>query len=84
MKTTVLELGLQLSDCIAFSFDWASSNAGVHDSVWSHLDAVSPNCILLKCTCHHLALCLSRTTYPFQQEFYSGKDIRFKEKALSK
>ena len=31
---------------------------GEHDSVWSRVRAAAPNCILMKCLCHSLALCI--------------------------
>ena len=30
---------------------------GEHNSVWSRIKEASPNCILIKCICHSLALC---------------------------
>ncbi|KAK6168647.1 hypothetical protein SNE40_019839 [Patella caerulea] len=52
-------VGLDLSNCVGFASDGASAMVGQHNSVWSRIRTVSPNCILMKCdVCHSLALCV--------------------------
>lgn len=33
---------------------------GEHNSVWSRIKKESPNCVLNKCVCHSLALCVQK------------------------
>ena len=49
---------LKLTDCVGFASDGASAMVGEHDSVWSRMKIAAPNCILMKCICHSLALCI--------------------------
>ncbi len=56
VKKELGEVGLSLHDCIGLSCDGAAANVGVHNSLWSRVKEVSPNCILMKCLCHSLAL----------------------------
>ena len=37
---------------------------GEHNSIWSRMKAVAPNCILLKCICHSSPLCVK---YAFEK-----------------
>ena len=58
LKSCLGEAGLDLTNCIGYASDGASVMVGEHNSVWSRIKAVSPNCILIKCICHSLALCI--------------------------
>ncbi len=49
---------LNLTDCIGFASDAASGMVGEHDSVWSRMKKAAPNCIMMKCIYHSLALCV--------------------------
>nr|XP_012563314.1 unnamed protein product [Hydra vulgaris] len=56
LETKLTSVGLPLKNCIGYSSDGASNVIGFHNSVWSCVQAVSPNCILMRCTCHSLNL----------------------------
>nr|XP_047135546.1 uncharacterized protein LOC124812691 [Hydra vulgaris] len=56
LETKLTSVGLSLKNCIGYSSDGASNVIGFHNSVWSRVRAVSPNCILMRCTCHSLNL----------------------------
>lgn len=58
LKSCLEQSGLSLTNCIGYASDGASAMVGEHDSVWSRIKAASPNCILIKCICHSLALCI--------------------------
>jgi hypothetical protein len=58
MKSKLRQYDLKMQDCIGFGCDGASAMVGIHNSVWSRLRKESPNCILMKCICHSLALCV--------------------------
>ena len=51
-------INLELVDCIGYASDGASVMVGEHNSVWTRIAAVAPNCIKLMCICHSLALCV--------------------------
>lgn len=55
-KACLDDFEMELSNCIALSVDTASNNIGEHNSLWSRIREANPNCVLLKCTCHSLAL----------------------------
>nr|XP_047124193.1 uncharacterized protein LOC124806931 [Hydra vulgaris] len=56
LETKLTSVGLSLKNCIGYSSDGASNVIGFHNSVWSRVRAASPNCILMRCTCHSLNL----------------------------
>lgn len=56
VKKEVWSIGLDLKDCIGFGSDGINANIGEHNYVYSRLREVSPNIVLLRCTCHSLAL----------------------------
>ena len=58
LKTCLNGIGLKLNDCIGYGCDGASVMVGEHNSVWSRIRSVVPNCIQVKCICHSLALCV--------------------------
>ena len=58
LKTCLTGIGLKLDDCIGYGCDGASVMVGEHNSVWSRICSVAPNCIQVKCICHSLALCV--------------------------
>ena len=58
MKERLAVIGLELRDCVGLGCDGASAMVGVHNLVWSRLKTAVPNCILMKCVCHSLALCV--------------------------
>eukprot|EP00795_Rhopilema_esculentum_P002040 gene2040-17605_t len=61
MKACVEAAGLKMNDCVGFGSDGASAIVGEHDSVWSRVRTESPNCTIMKCICHSLALCIKHT-----------------------
>ena len=58
IKDCLVGIQLRIEDCVGFGSDGASVMVGEHDSVWSRIVAVAPNCIKIKCICHSLALCV--------------------------
>lgn len=58
IKRTLDWYGLDMKKCIGFGCDGANVMIGQHNSVWSRLREVNPNCILMKCNCHSLTLCV--------------------------
>ena len=60
LKSCLEESGLDLTNCIGYASDGASVMVGKHNSVWSRIKEASPNCIVIKCICHSLALCIKR------------------------
>ena len=59
LKESLTNIGLSLVDCIGFGCDGASSMVGKHNSVWSRIKQESPNCLLVPCICHSLALSIA-------------------------
>ena len=59
LKESLTNIGLSLVDCIGFGCDGASSMVGKHKSVWSRIKQESPNCLLVPCICHSLALSIA-------------------------
>ena len=55
MNDCIDGIGLKMKDCIGYGCDGASVMVGEHNSVWSRMVAVAPNCIQVKCICHSLA-----------------------------
>lgn len=53
-----------MQDCIGYGSDGASVMVGQHNSVWTRIPAVAPDCIQVKCICHSLALCVK---YAFEK-----------------
>nr|XP_047137304.1 uncharacterized protein LOC124813819 [Hydra vulgaris] len=45
LETKLTSVGLSLKNCIGYSSDGASNVIGFHNSVWSRVRAVSPNCL---------------------------------------
>ena len=58
IKSTVEALGLRLADCVGFGSDGASVMVGKNNSVWTRLRREAPECVLVRCICHSLALCV--------------------------
>ena len=58
IRGKLTESGLNMENCLGFACDGASVMLGSHNSVWTRLQGVSPNCVLIKCICHSLALCV--------------------------
>ena len=57
MKSALENIGLNIEQCFGFASDGASTMMGERNSVWSRMQAASPNCTKMKCICHSLALC---------------------------
>ncbi|KAG0445007.1 hypothetical protein HPB47_004919 [Ixodes persulcatus] len=60
VRGCLFEYGMCLSDCVGIACDRAAVMVGEHNSVWSRMKEESPNCILNKCVCHSLALCVQK------------------------
>ena len=60
VENCLSEYELSLTDCVGLACDGASSMIGVHNSVSSRITQKCPNCILNKCVCHSLALCVQK------------------------
>ena len=58
IRDCLREINLELVDCIGYASDGASVMVGQHNSVWTRIAAVAPNCIKLTCICHSLSLCV--------------------------
>ena len=50
--------GQVLINCIGLGVDGAATMVGKNNSVWTRIVAASPHCVLMKCICHSLALCI--------------------------
>ena len=61
LKESLTNIGLSLVDCIGFGCDGASSMVGKHNSVWLRIKQESPNCLLVPCIGHSLALSIAHT-----------------------
>ena len=51
---------MSLDNCIGLATDGASNMVGEHNSLFSRVLEVSPNCALIKCVCHSLELCVQK------------------------
>lgn len=58
IRDCLREINLELVDCIGYASDGASVMVGEHNSVWTRIAAVAPNCIKLTCICNSLSLCV--------------------------
>ena len=58
IKDCVTGIELRMEACVAFGSDGVAVMVGEHDSVWTRILTVSPQCVQLKCICHSLALCV--------------------------
>lgn len=59
-----------------FASDSASVMVSQHNSVWIHIKEVLRDCILMKCICHSLALCIQRAFVEFSPNLgYLLKEI---------
>ena len=58
IKECITGIDLKLEDCVGYGSDGALVMVGEHDSVWTRILAVAPNCIKMTCICHSLALCV--------------------------
>lgn len=65
IKECLAGIDLKLEDCVGYGSDGASVMVGDHDSVWTRILAVSPNCIKMTCICHSLALCVQHAFEKF-------------------
>lgn len=61
IKAAVQDIGQTLSNCLGFASDGASVMVGNNNSVWTRIQAKSPNCVQMRCICHFLALCVQHT-----------------------
>uniref|UniRef100_A0A0N7ZCY6 Uncharacterized protein n=1 Tax=Scylla olivacea TaxID=85551 RepID=A0A0N7ZCY6_SCYOL len=61
IKTSVQDIGQSLSNCIGFASDGASVMVGHNNSVWTRIQEESPNCVLMRCICHSLALSIQHS-----------------------
>lgn len=61
IKESLSDYGLSLSDSIGLGCDGAAVMVGENNSVWSRVKAEFPNCMLIKCVCHSLALCVQKS-----------------------
>ena len=59
LKESLTNIGLSLVECIRFSCDRASSMVVKYNSVWLRIKQESPNCLLVPCICHSLALSIA-------------------------
>ena len=78
------ESGLNIESCFGVACDGASVTLGSHNSVWKRLRAVSPNCVLIKCICHSLDLCVQHAIneLPTNIDFLSEIPKRFCKNAI--
>ena len=60
LEGCLAEFDLSLSECIGYGSDGASNMVGIRNSVWTRIQQESPHCMLFKCICHSLALCVAR------------------------
>lgn len=58
IRNCLNEINLDLANCVGYASDGASVMVGEHDSVWTRIAAVSPQCIKMTCICHSLSLCV--------------------------
>ena len=58
LQSSLADAGLRLEGCVGLASDGASTMVGEHDSVWSRVREASPDCTLIRCICHSLALCI--------------------------
>ena len=58
LQSRLADAGLRLEICVGLASDGASTMVGEHDSVWPKVREASPNCTLMHCICHSLALCI--------------------------
>lgn len=61
IKKTLDWYCLDLKKCVGFGCDGASVMVGQNNSVWSRIKEVNPSCILMKCICHSMALCVQHS-----------------------
>lgn len=52
------KFSLHLVDCVGYASDGASVMVGKHNSVWTRIAAVAPQCVKVTCVCHSLSLCV--------------------------
>jgi hypothetical protein len=60
IKEAVNGIGLELSNCVGLGCDGANNMVGEENSVWSRMRDAAPHCLLFKCVCHSLALCVQK------------------------
>lgn len=61
IKAAVENIGQSLSNCVGFASDGASVMVGQNNSVWTRIQEESPNCVLMRCICHSLALSIQHS-----------------------
>ena len=60
LKQTLADAGMDFKNCIGFGSDGAANMVGEQNSLFSRILKESPNCVLFKCICHSLALCVQK------------------------
>ena len=60
LNSCLCEYDLSFLNCIGVGSDGASNMIGIRNSVWSRIQLESPNCVLFKCICHSLSLCVEK------------------------
>lgn len=58
INDALVKCNLDLTQCIGLGCDGASTMVGQYNSVWSRIHEHNPNCVLMRCICHSLALCI--------------------------
>lgn len=59
LSSQLEESGLDISRMTGYASDGASNMVGENNSLWSRIKQAARNCVMLKCICHSLALCVS-------------------------
>ncbi len=60
VQSSLCKSKLAICNCIDYSSDGTANVAGEWNSLWSRIKAAAPPCMLIKCTCHSLALCIMK------------------------
>ncbi len=55
LQEAAKKLEISLEDCVGLGVDTTNAMVGAKNSLFSRLKAVSPDCVLIKCSCHSLA-----------------------------
>ena len=58
LKIKLAEIGISLQNSVGFGSDGEAKMVGVHNGLWSKIREEAPNCVLVRCICHSLALCV--------------------------
>jgi hypothetical protein len=60
IRKALESFGLDLNKCVGFGCDGASVMIGHYNLVWSCIHEINPDCVLMKCICHSLTLCIQQ------------------------